>query len=110
MNWTQSGSYFRKTPGLLKCGRDALPTLRIVQKDRVGYYPAKRQGSSERLEISYLLPPTEEQKALIEFLGKLFAAIITPLVTIILTKTITPAQIARRRQVIVGGIGINCWF
>lgn len=79
----------------------------LFNKDRVGYYPAKRQGSSERLEISYLLPPTEEQKALIEFLGKLFAAIITPLVTIILTKTITPAQIARRRQVIVGGIGIQ---
>jgi hypothetical protein len=76
----------------------------LFYRDGVGFYPGKGQGPSGRLEISYWLPATEEQKALIDFLGKLFAAILTPLVTIVLTKTTTPAQIIRRRQIITIGI------
>jgi uncharacterized membrane protein len=53
------------------------------------------------------LPATEEQKALIEFLGKLFGAILAPLVTIVLTKTTTPAKITQRRRIITIGMAIQ---
>jgi hypothetical protein len=80
----------------------------IFYKDRVGFYPATRQGLSDRLELRYWLPATEGQKALIEFLTKFFALVAAPLATIIVTRVTGRVAGVRRRWVIVLGVGIQC--
>jgi hypothetical protein len=75
----------------------------LFSKDKVGFYPAMEQDGINHLEINYWVPATEDQLALIALIGKVFAAILTPMVTIGLTKAITATQVARRRQIIIAG-------
>lgn len=79
----------------------------IFYKDRVGFYPATRHGTSDRLELRYWLPATESQKAWVEFLTKLFALIAAPLATIIVTKVTGRVAGVRRHWVIVVGVGVQ---
>jgi hypothetical protein len=80
----------------------------IFYKGHVGFYPATRQGVSDRLEIRYWLPATESQKALVEFLTKFFALIAAPLATIIVTRVTGRVAGMRRYLVIVVGVSVQC--
>jgi hypothetical protein len=75
----------------------------LFYKDRVGFFPAVRpEGGKEQLELRYMLQTTDRQKAWIEFLSKIFAALGAPILTILLTKSRVAG--ARRRSTITSGI------